>query len=180
MIVCLVVAVSDNRVIGHENRLPWALPADLRHFKRVTMGHPLIMGRRTHESIGKALPGRQNIVVSRQPGYTSPGCIATTTLERAFMLVQEADRAMVIGGAELFARALPSAQRIYLTEVHARVLGDVYFPDLNATEWHEVCREDHLADDRNEHAFSFVRLERSSAGTSVGSCPGRRLGSARS
>jgi dihydrofolate reductase len=156
----LVVAMDRNRVIGRDNALPWRLPDDLAHFKRVTMGHPVIMGRRTWESIGKALPGRLNIVVSRNPRYAAPGCTVVPSLDAAWKAAGEAAEACVIGGTSLFEAALATADAIHLTEVDAEVPGDTYFPPFDRSAWieHEVQR--HPADARHAHPFRIVRLER--------------------
>ena len=156
----LVVAMDRNRVIGRDNHLPWRLPADLAYFKRVTMGHPVIMGRRTWESIGQPLPGRHNIVVSRTPGYEAPGCTVVDSLDAAWQAAGAADEACVIGGTSVFAEALPVADRIHLTEVDAEVEGDTWFPQFDRGEWREREVERHAADARNEHAFRILVLDR--------------------
>lgn len=160
MIVSLVVAVAENRVIGAHGRLPWHLPADLRHFRRLTLDHPVIMGRRTYESIGRPLPRRRNIVVSRDSAFPAPGCILAASLEDALARCGEGEEAMVIGGAGIYSAALPMAQRIHLTRVHARPAGDTYFPELAPEAWHESSREEHPPDADNEYAMSFLTLER--------------------
>jgi dihydrofolate reductase len=156
----LVVAMDRNRVIGRDNALPWRLPDDLAYFKRVTMGHPIIMGRRTWESIGKALPGRLNIVVTRNPRYAAPGCTVVTSLEEAWKAAGDAPEACVIGGTSLFESALPTADAIHLTEIDAEVPGDTWFPPFDREAWveHEVAR--HPADARHAYPFRIVRLER--------------------
>jgi dihydrofolate reductase len=156
----LVVAMARNRVIGRDNRLPWRLPADLAYFKRVTMGHPVIMGRRTWESIGRPLPGRQNIVVSRNRGYSAPGATVVGSLDEAWRAAGEVEEACVIGGTSLFAEALPHADRIHLTEVEAEVEGDTYFPPFDRGQWveREVARQ--ARDERHEYPFRIVVLER--------------------
>jgi dihydrofolate reductase len=160
MIRSLVVAMARNRVIGRDNRLPWRLPADLAYFKEVTMGHPVIMGRRTFESIGKALPGRLNIVVSRNPQYRAPGCTVVESLEAAWRAAADAAEAFVIGGTSLFAEALPLADRIHLTEVDADVPGDTWFPEFDRNQWseREVARQ--AVDARHAYPFRIVVLER--------------------
>ena len=160
MIRSLVVAMDRNRVIGRDNRLPWRLPADLAYFKRVTLGHPVIMGRRTWESIGRPLPGRQNIVVSRNPDYRAHGATVVGSLREAWQAAGDADEACVIGGTSLFAEALPQADRIHLTEVEAEVQGDTHFPAFDRTQWveREVAR--HPRDERHEFPFRIVLLER--------------------
>lgn len=156
MIVTLVVARADNGVIGRDNALPWRLPADLRHFKRLTLGKPVIMGRRTFESIGKPLPGRENIVLTRDTGWQAAGVTVAAGLDTA--LANDAPEVSVIGGAQVYAVALPLADRIYLTEVHATPDGDTVLPPFGP-EWQEVAREDHAAEG-DQPAYSFVTLER--------------------
>ena len=163
MIRSLVVAMSRNGVIGRDNRLPWRLPADLAYFKRVTLGHPVIMGRRTWESIGRALPGRKNIVVSRNRDYAAPGATVVGSLGEAWAAAGDAEEASVIGGTSLFAEALPVADRIHLTEVDAEVEGDTWFPPFDRSGWREREVERHSRDERHEHAFRIVVLERKDA-----------------
>lgn len=160
MIRSLVVAVARNGVIGRENRLPWRLPGDLAYFKRVTLGRPVIMGRRTWESIGRPLPGRLNIVVTRNPDYRAPGATVVGSLDEAWRATGEVEEACVIGGTSLFAEALPQADRIHLTEVDADVEGDTFFPPYDRSQWveREVARQPR--DERHEHAFRIVVLER--------------------
>ena len=155
-----MVAIARNGVIGRDNQLPWRLPADLAYFKRVTMGHPIVMGRRTYESIGKPLPGRVNVVVTHNPNYEAPGCIVVNGLKAAWEAAGEADEVCVIGGTMLFAETLPVADRIHLTEVEAEVDGDTFFPPFDRAEWteHEVMR--HPADSRHTYPFRIVVLER--------------------
>jgi dihydrofolate reductase len=160
MLLSLIVAMDQDRVIGRDNQLPWHMPADLRFFKNITLGKPIIMGRKTHESIGRPLPRRKNIVVTRNTGYQAPGCLVTSSVEGAFRLAEPAAEVMLIGGGTLFAQTLDRAGRIYLTRVHARVAGDVRFPELDPLQWHEVCREEHPADADHEFPFSFTLLER--------------------
>src|SRR5262245_37247505 len=149
MTVSFVVAVAENRVMGADNRLPWHLPADLKRFKALTLGKPIVMGRKTYDSIGRALPGRTNIVVSRQPGLALEGCIVVSSLAAALAAAGDAPEIMVIGGGALFHEALPLAQRIYLTRVHAAVAGDILFPQLDPAEWREVFSEPHAADEQH-------------------------------
>ena len=160
MIRSFVVAVARNGVIGHTNGLPWRLPADLAFFKRLTMGHPIIMGRKTHESIGKALPGRLNIVVTRTPGYAAPGCTVVDTVEAAYVAAAGADEVFVIGGAQVYDAAFDSADRIYLTEVEAQIAGDTYFPRFDRRDWTETVLERHARDERHAHSMRIVRLDR--------------------
>lgn len=158
--ITFVVAMSENRVIGLDNTLPWKLPADLRHFKHTTMGKPVLMGRKTFESIGRALPGRRNIVVSRNPGFEAAGCETVASIDEAMASVAREPEVMVIGGASFYEQLLPRADRIHLTLVHAVIEGDAFFPELDPTQWREVSREDHAADERNPHAYSFLLYER--------------------
>ena len=156
----LVVAMDRNRVIGRDNRLPWRLPDDLAYFKRVTMGHPVVMGRRTWESIGKPLPGRTNIVLSSNPDYAAPGCTVVGSLEAAWRAAGDADEVFVIGGTSLFEETLPSAERIHLTEVEAAVEGDTFFPEFDRSQWSEREIARHPADERHDHPFRIVVLDR--------------------
>ena len=156
----LVVAMARNRVIGRDNQLPWRLPADLAYFKRVTMGNPVVMGRRTHESIGKALPGRLNIVVSRNRDFEAPGCMVVGSLDEAWKAAGDVEEVSLIGGTSLFAEALPVADRIHLTEVQASVPGDTYFPEFDRSRWSEREVERHGRDERHAHPFRIVVLDR--------------------
>jgi dihydrofolate reductase len=165
MKLSLAWAMAQNRVIGRNNNLPWYLPEDLKHFKRITMGKPIIMGRKTFESIGKALPGRSNIVVTRNPDYAADGIRVVTSLDEARTLsesiveIDGMEEAIVIGGAEIYRLALPLADRLYLTEVHAEVEGDTYFPEFDRSPWQEVVRLDFEAEGPNPYNYSFIVLE---------------------
>ena len=152
--------MARNRVIGRNNALPWRLPADLAHFKKVTMGNPVVMGRKTHESIGMALPGRKNIVVTHNRAYIAPGCIVVPSLEEAWMAAGDADEVCVIGGTSLFEETLPIADVIHLTEVDADVEGDTYFPEFDRGEWYETEIARQGADERHAYALRILRLER--------------------
>jgi len=156
----IIVAMDRNGVIGAGGRLPWRLPADLKRFRQITMGKPLLMGRRTHESIGRSLPGRENIIVSRDPTFRAPGCTVAGSIEAALKHCAGAEEVMVMGGAELYSQTLELGERIHLTEVHADVAGDTFFPPWQRDEWREVSREDFPADQANEYAYSFVVLEK--------------------
>lgn len=160
MLIAIVAAMDRNRLIGDHDRLPWRLPADLRRFRELTMGKPIIMGRRTHESIGKVLPGRRNIVLSRDPAYRAPGCEVFQNLEGAFTACGKEDEVMVIGGARVYAQALPRTDRMHLTLLHGAFRGDTWFPGFEASAWREVFREDHDAGEDAPCAYSFVDLER--------------------
>jgi dihydrofolate reductase len=142
--VNLIVAWGRDRVIGRAGTLPWHLPEDLRHFKRTTLGHPIVMGRRTWESIGRALPGRRSIVLTRNARFSAPGCETAASLAQALAMCQDAPEVFVIGGARLFAEALPLAQRLFLTEIDAAFEGDTFFPPFDRAAWRETARE-HLA-----------------------------------
>ena len=156
--IAIIVAMAENRVIGCDGRLPWRLPADMSRFRGLTMGKPIVMGRRTHESIGHALDGRRNIVVSRRPDYRAPGCTVATSLEAAFEVASSAAEIAVVGGAGIYEQALPVAARIHLTLVHARVDGDVRFPRIDPAAWREVSRTERRADARNRYDLSFIEL----------------------
>lgn len=160
MKLSIVAAVAENGVIGLDKGIPWHLPADLAHFKTLTMGKPILMGRKTFESIGRPLPGRHNVVVSRDPSLSFAGCSVVGSFEDALQLLKSAEEVMVIGGAEIYRLALPLADRLYLTRVHASFEGDTYFPDYDPDLWREVAIEEHAADGRNPHAYSFVILDR--------------------
>jgi dihydrofolate reductase len=157
----LVVAVSENDVIGRGNQLPWRLPADLRHFKLLTTGRPILMGRKTYESIGKALPGRTNIVLSRSQGFSPKDCTVVPTLEEARVAAGTQSPLMVIGGAEIYRLCMPLADRIHLTLVHTRIdEGDAFFSDWRAVRWNESSRDRFGADEKNPHPYSFITLDR--------------------
>ena len=154
----LIVAYSTNRAIGRDNALPWKLPGDLAHFKRSTLGHPIIMGRKTWDSLGRPLPGRSNIVISRNPGFEAAGAVVVPSLEAAVAACGDIDQAYVIGGAQIYAQALPLARRVLATEVHAEVEGDAFFPLLPAFQWQETAREGQPAE--NGYEYDFVTYER--------------------
>ncbi|SRR5690606_10632652 len=160
MLVSIIVAAAQNNVIGRGNDLPWRLPDDLKRFKALTLGKPVIMGRKTYVSIGRPLPQRHNIVISRQPGLTLRDCTVVSSLDAALAAAGDAAEAMVIGGAEIFAQVLPRTDRIYLTRVHANVEGDTFFPELVSEDWIELDSEYHPADDRHAFPFTFLQLRR--------------------
>jgi dihydrofolate reductase len=160
MRLSLIVAMGRNGVIGANGALPWRLPADLMHFRDVTIGKPIVMGRRTHESIGRPLPGRENIVISRNPGFHAPGCTVLNSLDAAWKHCAAQDEVFVMGGAELYRQTLDRADRIHLTEVHADVEGDTRFPPWDRKAWREIERRDFGSDEKNPHRYSFVILER--------------------
>ena len=162
MKIVLVVAMAENRVIGRAGGLPWRLSGDLKYFKRVTLGRPVIMGRKTWTSIGKPLPERRNIVVTRNVAFRAEGAEIAPSLDAAFDLCRDAsaEAAMVIGGGEIYAQALARADRIHLTEVHRSVEGDTLFPDLDAAEWREVDRDPQPAESSDGPTYTFVVLDR--------------------
>lgn len=156
----LIVAMAKNRVIGIANKMPWHLPADFAWFKRSTIGHPIIMGRKTFESIGKPLPGRRNLVISRNAHWHADGCEVLSSLTAVIDQCRENENVFVIGGATLYNEALPLADTIYLTEVDASPAGDTWFPLLDSRDWKERSREHHAADDKNAFAMDFVVVDR--------------------
>ncbi|HEY7752666.1 MAG TPA: dihydrofolate reductase [Steroidobacteraceae bacterium] len=155
-----IVAMADNAVIGRGNRLPWRLPEDLARFRSLTMGHALLMGRRTHESIGRPLPGRRNLVLTRDPAWRAPGCEPVASPRAALALPGPGQLLFVIGGAEVYRACWDLVQRVELTEVHAEVEGDVRLEGFDRGDWRETFREDRAADARHAHAYSFVTLAR--------------------
>lgn len=164
MIKSIIVAMTPHHVIGQNNTLPWHLPDDLRHFKRVTTGNPVIMGRKTYQSIGaKPLPHRVNIVVTNTlTPRQLPGCYQAPSLPRAFQIAAEqgAEELFVIGGSKLYKEALPFVGKLYITEIHADIAGDTFFPPLKKEEWQEVSREEHAPTLGNPYAYAFVLYER--------------------
>ena len=160
MRVNLIVAMAKNRVIGINNRMPWHLPADFAWFRKNTLRHPVIMGRKTFESIGKPLPGRRNMVVSRNPDWHAEGCEVFTSLDAALASCAAPEQVFVIGGASLYREALPRADRLFLTDVDAAPAGDTFFPALPSEQWREYRREHFAADEKNAFAMDFVILDR--------------------
>ncbi len=171
MRISLIVAASTNSVIGRRGELPWRLPDDLRRFKRLTTGKPLVMGRLTWDSIGRPLPGRQNIVISRNPELAAPGCDIAASPDEAIDLANDAPEIMVIGGERIYRDFLPRASRIYLTEVAANIDGDASFPELADREWRETARESHAADEQHAYAFEFIQLDRIGAPQAASGAP---------
>lgn len=160
MRVSLIVAMSENRVIGRDGQLPWHLSADLRRFKRLTMGHHIIMGRRTFESIGRLLPGRITVVVTHQPDYDAGEALIAHSIDEALRLAANDDEAFVIGGGQVYGQALPTVDRIYLTRVHAEIHGDAVFPEWQFDAWQVVEQSRHSADEQNEYEHSFLVYDR--------------------
>jgi dihydrofolate reductase len=159
-VISLIVAASENNVIGAGGKLPWRLPADLKRFKAITMGKPIVMGRLTWESIGRALPGRHNIVISRQRGVVAEDCTVAESPDAAIDAAGEVPEIMVIGGGHIYAEFLPRAGRIYLTRVHMNVDGDAFFPEIDTAEWQTVASDSHEADETGAPAHTFLTLER--------------------
>ena len=160
MIISLIAAMDENRLIGQDNRLPWRLPADLKHFRQLTLGKPVVMGRVTFESIGKPLSKRTNIIVTRDMNYRVEGCIVAHSIEEALAAAKHHEEVMVIGGASIYALFLPRAERLYLTRIHARFVGDVYFPAFHPDDWQEIERIDCQPDEDNPYPYSFLFLQR--------------------
>ena len=158
--VSLIAALAKNRVIGIENRLPWRLPEDLAHFKALTLGHPIVMGRKTFESLGRPLPGRRNIVITRNPDYRPPGCETAPSIPAAIDLCEEAQEIFFIGGAELYKQVLPLVDRMYLTEVQIEAQGDAWFPEFDRGLFAEISREFHMGEKGDVLSFDFVVYER--------------------
>ena len=154
-LVSAIVAAAENNAIGKDNQLLWHLPNDLRFFKRTTTGHTVIMGRKTYESVGKPLPNRRNIVITRQPGYPAAGAEVVPSLAAALEKCARETEVFVVGGAEIYRQAMPLVERIYLTRVHAELPGDRFFPELDDRVWHLVAEEGHPADGRHAYPYTF-------------------------
>lgn len=154
----IIAAVARNGVIGIDNRLPWRLPEDLQHFKRLTLGHHLIMGRKTFESIGRPLPGRVTVILTRDPSYRVQACLTAGSIEDALRLCGDDPEVFGVGGAELYAQLLPMADRLYLTEIEADYTGDAFFPAFDRRQWQELAREPHVSD--TGLAYTFVTYQR--------------------
>ena len=159
MIISIVVAIAQNHVIGKDNKLLWYLPNDLKHFKTITSGHTVIMGRKTYDSVGKPLPNRRNIVVTRKH-IDIPGCEVVNSLEAAVDLCKTEEEIFIVGGAEIYRLAMAITNKIYLTIVHQNFEGDTYFPDIDKNIWIETERENHDPDEKNKLSYSFITLER--------------------
>lgn len=157
--ISLIAAMAHNRTIGKNNTMPWHLPADLKHFKQMTVNKPIIMGRRTFESIGKALPMRKNIIITTQQDFVADNCIIVHNLNDAILAAGDVDEIMIIGGGKLYQEAIHLAQRLYLTFIDLEVTGDTFFPAWNEHEWQEVSREAHQKDAQNPYDYQFVVLD---------------------
>jgi dihydrofolate reductase len=161
--ISFIVAMDENRVIGKDNQLPWRLPEDLKFFKRVTMGHPIAMGRKTHESIGRVLPGRENIVITRQADYLSEGCTVFHSVEDFVKdSKNQSDEIFVIGGAEIFKETFAYTDRLYITLIHEEFAGDTYFPEFDLNKWKLMSSEKGIKDDKNPYDYEFLIYERKS------------------
>jgi len=163
MNISIIAAMARNRIIGINNTLPWRLPADLQHFKQITMGKPVIMGRKTYESIGRPLPGRLNIIISQNLDYSVEGCQVVHSIAEAFSAASHYDEAMIIGGASFYNQALAYAGRLYLTIIEEDFEGDACFPEYNEDEWQEIERIEGIRDAKNSHPHHFIILERKTA-----------------
>lgn len=163
-VIAAIVAMAENRVIGINNQLPWHLPADLHHFKQLTTGHAILMGRKTHESIGRPLPNRLNLIMSRDRSYMADGCVTVSSLDEALAEAakQHHTQLFVIGGAEIYQLLMPQISQLYLTIVHQTVNGDAVFPAIDQQQWEELDRVRHEADEKNTFAYSFVTMKKSS------------------
>jgi len=160
MSLSIIVAASQNNVIGKDNQLIWRLSADLKRFKALTTGHHIIMGRKTSDSIGKPLPNRTSIIITRQADYEVEGCIVVNSLEDALAKVPADQEAFIIGGGTIYKEAIDKADKLYLTRVHGKFEGDTFFPKIDTKIWNSVKREDHMPDAKNEYAYSFIDYER--------------------
>ena len=161
-VVSLIAACDKNRVIGYQNQLPWSIPADLKYFKATTLNKPIVMGRKTFDSIAKALPGRTNIVITRQHNWSAPNVVVVASLEQAISQAAAtgAGEVMVVGGAQIYAESIAIADRLYITEVHAEYEGDTWFPEIDTQCWYEAKREDHFSALNDAVGYSFVTYER--------------------
>lgn len=160
MIISLIVATDENNGIGKDNQLPWHLPADLKYFKTLTTGHPIIMGRKTFESIGKVLPNRRNIIVSRQEKYTAEGAEVVPSLEDAFLLCENEEEVFIIGGAQIFEHSLTYADVLYLTLINHRFDADTFFPEIDKKIWKELESTSHEADEKNKYSYTFIKYSK--------------------
>ncbi|MCH8317907.1 MAG: dihydrofolate reductase [Bacteroidetes bacterium] len=160
MTISILAAVAQNNVIGKDNKLMWHLPADLKHFKEITMGHHIIMGRKTYQAIGKALPGRTSIIITRQKGFLATDCLVVNSLEEAIKVAKmnNEDEAFIIGGGEIYKLAMNIADKIHLTEIRESFEGDTFFPVINKKKWEEIARKEFSADEKNKYNYAFVEL----------------------
>ena len=162
MSLSIVVAMDEYRLIGKDNKLPWHLPADLAYFKKITTGKSIVMGRKTYDSIGRPLPNRRNIVISRKSKTLITGCEVLSSIDEVLSITKDEDEVMIIGGASLCEQLLPQVSRLYITKIEGKFDGDVYFPEYDESDWRQVSCESHLPDASNQHAHHFLVLERQS------------------
>lgn len=160
MNLSILAAKAENNVIGKNNQLIWHMPADLKHFRELTTGSTVIMGRKTFESLGKPLPNRHNIVVTRQSDFVAPGCEVVGSLEEAVQISSQEENVFILGGGEIYRQSMDIAGTLYITEIHAQFEGDTFFPAINPEIWEETFREDHPANEKNPYDFSFVTYQR--------------------
>lgn len=160
MQISIIVALSENNVVGVRNQLPWKLSADLKRVKSMTMGHHIIMGRKTFESIGRPLPGRTNVIITRNANYKAEGCVIASSLQHALDIAMNDTEVFIFGGGEIFKEAMPLASKIYMTRVHTHLEGDTYFPDIKPFDWRIVELQEFKADEKNEFDYSFMTLIR--------------------
>jgi dihydrofolate reductase len=159
-VISMIVAMADNRAIGKDNQLLWHLPDDFKHFKSVTMAKPILMGRKTYQSIGKPLPGRQNIVITKDLTFTADGVLVVNSIDAALDAAKEDAEVMVIGGASFYQQMLPLADRLYVTRVHHHFDADTFFPEIDADQWRLVEQTEHAADERHAFSFSFIEYQK--------------------
>ena len=162
MIISIIAAMGKNRVIGKNNSLPWKLPADMKHFQDLTTGKPVIMGRKTFESLGKPLPNRMNIIITRDQNYKAEGCIVAHSLDDALKAAENQKEVMIIGGSQIYKEFLPRADKMYLTLIEADFEGDAYFPGYKIEDWEEIDYKEHERDAKNQHNYTFLTLKRKS------------------
>lgn len=160
MIKSIIVAKGINNVIGKDNQLLWRLSADLKRFKAITMGHTMIMGRKTFESIGKALPGRKTIIITRNTSYKIDGCESVSSISDAYEICKNEVEVFIVGGAEIYKQTVSEIDKLYVTEVDVNIDGDAFFPETNSNDWKEISTESFKSDEKNEHNYSFINLER--------------------
>ena len=160
MKLSIIAAMDKNRVIGKDGNLPWHISSDLKNFKKITMGKPILMGRKTHESIGRVLPGRENIILTKKRNYSAEGCIVKNSLDEVLSNCKKVSELIVMGGATLYEQTLDKAEKLYITEVRACIEGDIFFPEYDPDQWLEISRNSFKADENNEYDYSFTVLER--------------------
>lgn len=160
MRISAICAMSENGVIGKNNQLPWHLPADLKHFKKITLGNPILMGRKTYESIGRPLPGRLNIILTHNTHFQAPGCTVVPSIDEALIAAKEYPELFIIGGATLYQELMPLTQRIYMTKIYQHIDGDTFFPPLDLKQWQQVECTDHEVDEANPYRYSFMIFDR--------------------